>query len=50
MARGEWGGDSGKRDCRNYYKGHVDKIGGDGGGGGGKWVQLGYGEGRGKKE
>ena len=22
-------------DYRNYYKGHMDKIGGDGGGGGG---------------
>ena len=32
----------------NYYKGHMDKIGGDGGGGGGRWVQLG-GEGRGEK-
>ena len=25
----------GRGDCRNYYKGHMDKIGGDGGGGGG---------------
>ena len=30
-------------DCRNYYKGHMDKIGGDGGGGGGRWVHRGGG-------
>ena len=39
-------------DCRNYYKGHMDKIGGgggDGGGGGGRWVQLGRGGGKGRK-
>ena len=29
--------------ARNYYKEHMDKIGGDGGGGGGRWVQLGGG-------
>ena len=26
IARGEWGGDSGERVFRNYYKGHMDKI------------------------
>ena len=30
-------------DYRNYYKGHMDKIKGEGGGGGGRWVQLGWG-------
>ena len=29
---------------RNYYKGHMDKIKGEGGGGGGRWVRLGWGE------
>ena len=28
-------------DYRNYYKGHMDKIKGEGGGGGGMWVRLG---------
>ena len=32
----EWGGDNGKRVLQNYYKGHMDKIGADGGGGGGR--------------
>ena len=41
IARGEWGGDSGERGYRNYYKGHLDKIKGEGGDGGGKWVQVG---------
>ena len=37
-------------DCRNYYKGHMDKIGGgDGGVEGGRWVQLGWGGGKGRK-
>ena len=49
MARAELVGTVGRGDCRNYYKGHMDKIGGDGGGGGGRWVQLGWGEGRGEK-
>ena len=26
-------------DYRNYFKGHMDKIKGEGGGGGGRWVQ-----------
>ena len=30
---------------RNYYKGHMDKIKGEGGGGRGRWVQLGWGGG-----
>ena len=38
-------------DYRNYYRGHMDKIKGEGGGGegGGKWVQLGWGGGMGRK-
>ena len=28
---------------RNYYKGHPDKIKGEGGGWGGRWVWLGWG-------
>ena len=36
-------------DYRNYYKGHMDKIKAEGGGGGGRWVQLGWGEGMGRK-
>ena len=36
MRRGEY---------RNYYKGHMDKIKGEGGGGGGRGVQRG-GDGR----
>ena len=33
MARGEWGGDSGKRGLQElYYKGHMDKTKGEGGG------------------
>ena len=44
VTRGEvecdkWG--KGKRVFRNYYKGYIDKIKGEGGGGGGRWVQLG---------
>ena len=34
---------------RNYYKGHMDKIKGEGEGGGGMWVQLGLGGRMGKK-
>ena len=36
-------------DYRNYYKGHMDKIKGEGGGGEGSWVQPGYGGGMGRK-
>ena len=32
-------------DYRNYYKGHMDKIKGEGGGGVGMWVQLWWGGG-----
>ena len=33
----------GKGDYRNYYKGHVDKIKGEGGSKGGRWDWLGWG-------
>ena len=33
---------------RNFYKGHMDKIKGEGGGGGGRWVRLRWGVGRGE--
>ena len=36
-------------DYRNYYKGHIDKIKGEGGDGEGRWVQLGRGRGMGRK-
>ena len=36
-------------DYRNYYKGHMDKIKGDGGSGGGMVVWLGWGGGMGRK-
>ena len=39
----------GRGDYRNYYKGHMDKIKGEGGGGGGRGVQLGWGGGVGRK-
>ena len=40
----------GRRDYRNYYKGHMDKITtGEGEGGGGRWVWLGGGGGMGRK-
>ena len=42
-------GTVGRGDYRNYYKGHMDKIKGEGGGGGGRWVQLGWGGGMGRK-
>ena len=31
----------GRGDYRNYYKGHMDKIKGEGGGGGGRGVSQG---------
>ena len=34
---------------RSYYKGHMDKINGEGRGGGGGWVWLGWGGGMGRK-
>ena len=36
-------------DYRNYYKGHMDKIKGEGGGVGGRVVRLGCGGGMGRK-
>ena len=36
-------------DYRNYYKGHRDKIKGEGGEGGGRWVRLGWGGGMERK-
>ena len=36
-------------DYRNYYKGHMDKIKGEGRGGGVRWVQQGWGGGMGRK-
>ena len=35
----------GRGDYRNYYKGHMDKIKGEGGGGGGRGVPMGWGGG-----
>ena len=49
IARGEWGGDSGERGYRNYYKGHMDKIQGEGGRGGGRCFLLEWGGGMGRK-
>ena len=45
MARGEWGGVSGKRGLQE----HMDKIKEEGGGRGGRWVQLGCGGAMGRK-
>ena len=42
-------GTVGRGDYRNYYKGHMDKIKGDGGGGGGRWVWPGWGWSDGEK-
>ena len=39
----------GRGDYRNYYKGHVDKIKGEGGGGEGRWVWERWGRGEGGK-
>ena len=36
-------------DYRNYYKGHMDKIKGDGADGRGRWVQLRWGGRMGRK-
>ena len=36
-------------DYRNYYKGHMDQIKGEGGGGGGRGVWLVWGGGMGRK-
>ena len=42
-------GTVGRGDYRNYSKGHMDKIKGEGGGGGGRGVQLAWGGGMGRK-
>ena len=39
----------GREVFRNYYKGHMDKIKGEGAGGEGRWVRLGWGGGVGRK-
>ena len=49
MGRGSGEGTVRRGDYRNYYKGHMDKIKGEGGGEGGRWVQLGWGGGMGRK-
>ena len=36
-------------DYRNYYKGHMDPIKGEGGGGGGRGIWLGWGGEMGRK-
>ena len=36
-------------DYRNYFKGHMDQIKGEGGGAGGRCVQLGWSGGMGRK-
>ena len=38
----------GRGDYRNYYKGHMDKINGEGRGMGGRWDWLGWGVGWGE--
>ena len=42
-------GTVGRGDYRNYYRGHMDKIKGEGGGGERRWVQLGQGGWMGRK-
>ena len=42
-------GTVGRGDCRNYYKGHMDKIHGEGGDGGQRWIFWGWVEGWGEK-
>ena len=49
MDRGSGEGTVGRGYYRNYYKGHMDKMKGEGGDGGGRWVQLGWGGGMGRK-
>ena len=49
ITRGEWGGDSEERGLQSYYKGHMEKIKGQGGGRGGMWVCLGCGGEMGRK-
>ena len=47
MGTGE--GTLSRGDYRNYYKGHMDEIKGEGAGGGGRGVWLGWGSGMGRK-
>ena len=51
IARGEWRGEGilGRGVYRSYYKGHKDKIKGEGKGRGGRWDWLGWGGGMGRK-
>ena len=49
IAEGSGEGTVGRGDYSNYYKGHMDKIKGEGGGGGGRWVWLGWDGGMGRK-
>ena len=49
MARGEWGGDSGKRGLQELLSRTQGQNRGEGGGGGGRWVQVGWGGGMGRK-
>ena len=48
MPEGSGEGIVGRGVFRNYYKGHMDKIKGEGGGRGGRWVWLGGVEGWGE--
>ena len=49
IATGEWEGIVGRGVYRSYYKGHKDKIKGEGKGRGGRWDWLGWGGGKGRK-
>ena len=42
-------GTVGRGDYRKYYKGHMDKIKGEGEGGGGRWDWVAWGGGKGTK-
>ena len=49
MGRGSGDGTVRRGDYRNYYKGHMDQIKGEGGSGGWRGVQLWWGGGIGRK-
>ena len=49
MDRGEWEGTVRRGDYKNYYKGHIGKMKGEGGGGGGSGAWRGWGGGMGRK-
>ena len=49
MVGGSGEGTVRRGDYRNYYKGHMDQIKGEGGGGGRRWGWLGWGGGMGRK-